>query len=484
MNRPEIETYRPNPQDPYQAYRRIPPTRKTPRFTLDRVLRFLIGISVLIVTLWFLWYFGNLVIYLVIGVFLSYLMFPFVDRLQGFGLGRIPAILVSFVVVLGTVSILLTKLVPFAAQQISELSQQIAFEPAARIMTIEPGSGAELSSLQIGDAILAVDSVAWDGYSRMQALLRTKRSGDEIRILVENREGRRRTETVILGDLNIDRESQGVGLLAAERYHAFDMLGITVRDEVLSDVTSSIERSIRQVVPVETGAIFDGISTALGQLLQEDRITNLARSVVGLFADIFYAIIVIPFVAFFFLKDGHRIRRSILRIVPNRYFEITITIIEKIESIIGTYLQALLVQCISIATVASILLYIVGIKYAIAVGVFTGLANTIPYFGPIMGFLAGTLVGIAQSGDFTLVPGVLLAMGLTQLADNIFFQPFIFSRAAKSHPLLILFAVLIGAQLAGIVGMLLAIPVITIVRVTLEQIIWSLRNYRILISAS
>jgi len=126
------------------------------------------------------------------------------------------------------------------------------------------------------------------------------------------------------------------------------------------------------------------------------------------------------------------------------------------------------------------LLYVVGLNSALAVGIFAGLANTIPYFGPLMGLLAGALVGIAQTGDFSLLLGVLIAMGLTQIADNVLFQPLIFSRAAQAHPLVILFVVLIGAQLGGIVGMLIAIPLTTIVRVMVQQILWSLRNYRIL----
>jgi predicted PurR-regulated permease PerM len=76
-----------------------------------------------------------------------------------------------------------------------------------------------------------------------------------------------------------------------------------------------------------------------------------------------------------------------------------------------------------------------------------------------------------------------VAMALTQLADNIFFQPLIFSRAARAHPLVILFVVLIGAQLAGIIGMLVAIPITTAVRVAIEQVVWSVRNYRIFKSA-
>jgi len=94
------------------------------------------------------------------------------------------------------------------------------------------------------------------------------------------------------------------------------------------------------------------------------------------------------------------------------------------------------------------------------------------------------LIGIAQTGDFSLVLGVVFAMGLTQIADNILFQPLIFSKAAQTHPLVILFVVLVGAQLAGIFGMLIAIPLATTVRVTAGQIIWSARNYRILRTAS
>jgi predicted PurR-regulated permease PerM len=75
-------------------------------------------------------------------------------------------------------------------------------------------------------------------------------------------------------------------------------------------------------------------------------------------------------------------------------------------------------------------------------------------------------------------------MGLTQLADNVLLQPIIFSRAAQAHPLVILFVVLIGAQLAGILGMLIAIPLATTVRVVIEQVLWSLRNYRILRSGT
>lgn len=249
--------------------------------------------------------------------------------------------------------------------------------------------------------------------------------------------------------------------------------------EEISGVAATLEDRLSNIFPIQQGAVISGVTRVFRALFQEERITSFMGSLVDVFTNIFYAVIVVPFISFFFLKDGARIRQGLVQFVPNRYFEITLTIIEKVETNIGSYLRGLAVQCVSIATVASILLYVVGLDYALAVGVFAGLANTIPYFGPLMGFLAGAVVGIVQTGDFSLLLGVFLAMLVTQVADNVFFQPFIFSRLAEAHPLIILFVVLIGAQLGGIVGMLLAIPVMTTIRVIAREVLWSARNYQV-----
>ena len=250
-------------------------------------------------------------------------------------------------------------------------------------------------------------------------------------------------------------------------------------------VATLIETQVQRVVPLEPGVLEKNVRQVAGSLMRGDlvegqQVAETVSSVVSVFTNIVYAVIIIPFVTFFLLKDELKIRRSLLHLVPNRYFEVTLSILAKVELNIGRYFRALLVQGTSIAVIASGLLWVVGLRGAIAIGIFTGLANTIPYFGPFLGFLAGTLVGIAQTGDVSLVPGVAFAMALTQLADNVLLQPLIFSRAAQTHPLVILFVVLVGAQLGGIVGMLVAIPLTTTVRVIAEQLLWSLRNYRIL----
>ena len=351
-------------------------------FTLDRIVRFVLGTAAVATVGWMLWYFAGIVLYLAVGGILAYLLRPLVDRIQGLGLGRVPAILLSFAGLLAAISVTVTSVVPFITRQVQDLSQLITVDTAVYVANLIEAQIQEIAPLE-----------------------------------------------------------QGV-----------------------------LEENVRQVAQ----------SLVQGDLVGGERIANTVSSVVAVFTNIVYAIVIIPFVTFFLLKDELKIRRNLLYLVPNRYFEVTLSILAKVELSIGRYFRALLVQGTAIAVIASALLWIVGLRGAIAIGIFTGLANTIPYFGPFLGFLAGTLVGIAQTGDASLVPGVALAMALTQLADNVLLQPLIFSRAAQTHPLVILLVVLVGAQLGGLVGMLVAIPVTTTVRVIVEQLLWSLRNYRIL----
>lgn len=351
-------------------------------FTLDRVIRFVFGAAVVGAVGWMLWYFAGIVLYLLVGGVLAYLLRPLVDHIQAFGMGRVPAIFVAFVLVGGVIGVGVTSIIPFIVQQVQDLSQ-----------------------------LITIDTAVY--------------------------------------------------------------------------VANYLEGQIRQVAPLEPGVLEENVrqvgqSLLRGDLVKGERIADTLGSVMAVFTNIVYAVVIIPFVTFFLLKDELKIRRSLLHLVPNRYFEVTLSILAKVEVNIGRYFRALLVQGTAIALLASLLLWIVGLRGAIAIGIFTGLANTIPYFGPFLGFLAGTLVGIAQTGDMSLVPGVAIAMALTQLADNVLLQPLIFSRAAQTHPLVILFVVLVGAQLGGLIGMLVAIPVTTTIRVVVEQLLWSLRNYRIL----
>ncbi len=251
--------------------------------------------------------------------------------------------------------------------------------------------------------------------------------------------------------------------------------------DTVAEWATAIEVSIRRFLPlVPEGTVHAGFARISKQLFAEAGVATVITYMVDLFTNLLFGVLIVPIVAFFLLKDALLLRRRLMQYVPNRFFEIVLGLIEKIQSRIGRYVSGLLIQIVAVTLTASITLLFTDLEYPLVLALFTGVANTIPYFGPIAGFTAGTLMALGQTGDFSIVPGLLVAMSITQFIDNSFFQPFIFSRAVRTHPLVILFVVLIGAQLNGIVGMLLALPITTAVLVTFEQVIWSVQNYRLL----
>lgn len=250
-------------------------------------------------------------------------------------------------------------------------------------------------------------------------------------------------------------------------------------DSVLA-VTAQIEDQILQKITfLPEGFLRDNVPSAVEVLFQTDDISQTINNILGIFANIFWAILVIPFATFFILKDGASLRRNILQIVPNRYFETVLTGIEKVENRLVTYFKSVGLQCLIIATTATITLNFAGLNNALSVGIAAGVANIIPYFGPIIGYILSIIVSVLETGDFSLVVYVLVAIAITQIIDNIFVQPLLFSRSANLHPLVVLFVVLTGAELAGIFGMLIAVPLTAVVVITIQQMRWSLDNYYI-----
>ncbi len=227
------------------------------------------------------------------------------------------------------------------------------------------------------------------------------------------------------------------------------------------------------------GFLENNITSIFNELFNVTQISSIVSDALGIFTNIFSAVLVVPFAAFFFLKDGSKIRRDLLQLVPNKYFETTLTVIDKIEQRLGLYFRSVLLQSFLVALSSWTTLSIAGLDNSMSVGIAVGLANTIPYFGPILGYFLSMIVSIIETGNFSLVAACILAIFVVQMLDNIVFQPMLFSRSADMHPVAILFIILIGAETAGIIGMLIAIPLATVVKITITQLSWSFNNYYI-----
>lgn len=227
------------------------------------------------------------------------------------------------------------------------------------------------------------------------------------------------------------------------------------------------------------GFLQENVTRLSENLFDTGRLPDILSNLIGIFTNLFAAFLVIPFATFFFLKDGTKIRRDLLRLVPNKYFETTLSLIDKVETRLGIYFRGVMLQSLLVALFSWAFLSIAGLSNAASVGITIGVANTIPYFGPVIGYILSIVVSIIETGDFSLIIPCLLAVFLVQILDNVVFQPLIFSKSADMHPVAILFIILIGAETAGILGMLVAIPIATTLKITYNQISWSFSNYRV-----
>jgi len=246
----------------------------------------------------------------------------------------------------------------------------------------------------------------------------------------------------------------------------------------IQSITRQIEqRLIKSFNFLPEGFLSQNLAQSLKGLFDVGELPAALSNIIGIFTNIFSAALVIPFATFFFLKDGTKIRRDILKLVPNKYFETTLSLIDKIETRLGIYFRSVMLQSLIVAFTSWVGLTVAGLNNALSVGIAVGLANTIPYFGPIIGYILSIIVSIIEVGNFSLVLPCMIAILLVQLLDNVVLQPLIFSRSADMHPVAILFIIMIGAETAGILGMLVAIPIATIIKITINQITWSLNNY-------
>ena len=190
-------------------------------------------------------------------------------------------------------------------------------------------------------------------------------------------------------------------------------------------------------------------------------------------------VVIVPFVAFFFLKEGRRLTRSLIELVPNAYFELVLNLLHQINGQIGGYIrgQILATSVVSILAVSG--LSIVGVDHALPLGLLAGLANMIPFLGPLIGIITASIVALATGGGLGMVGQVIVVFLIIQMIDNVIIQPTVVAKSVEMHPLVILFVVMVGSQLMGIVGMLIAVPLTGIIKVSSQTVYEGVRGYRL-----
>ena len=201
-------------------------------------------------------------------------------------------------------------------------------------------------------------------------------------------------------------------------------------------------------------------------------VASIFASVTSLMMNTVLGLLIVMFITFFFLKENNMFDDMVLALFPERYEENAKRALKSINTLLVRYFIGISIQIIGITTLNTLgFHFIVGLElsYAIVLAFMTGVLNVIPYIGPWIGGVLGILITLTAQmpdsnvGSFVLsISGVIL---FTQLVDNFIFQPFIFSSSVKAHPLEIFLVTLIAAAVGGVLGMLVAIPSYTIIRV-------------------
>lgn len=216
------------------------------------------------------------------------------------------------------------------------------------------------------------------------------------------------------------------------------------------------------------------------------RIREFFGYMLGFAGKIFVYFLSVSFITFFLLYEKGIIRRSMLAMVPNAYFEVVVTTFYKIEKLLSNYLIGLLLQVGILFTIMALGLAVLEIRYALTIAVFAALINLIPYLGPALGYIFGIIVvistpsaAVALSDYIFLMIKVTSVFAVAQIIDNALLQPIIFSKSVKAHPLEIFISIFAGAAIAGALGMITAIPVYTILKVSWLELNVGYRQYYI-----
>ncbi len=188
----------------------------------------------------------------------------------------------------------------------------------------------------------------------------------------------------------------------------------------------------------------------------------------------------IPFFSYFLLKDKRKIRQALVSLAPNKYFELTLILFNKVDENIGTYLRAILLEMINVGILSTIALTIVGVPYSIVIGAIAGLLNIIPYLGPwIGGFVAGFVILVSGLPPIMIV-WMAMAILIVQFLDNYIFYPLIVGRTIRMHPLVVLMTVIAGSYFGGVIWMLISVPLVYMTYSLIMALHKNLKEFRII----
>lgn len=219
------------------------------------------------------------------------------------------------------------------------------------------------------------------------------------------------------------------------------------------------------------GLLHEG-ETYLNQTLQKiiDLLKGLVRSIV--------LILMIPVLVFYFLNDFSLIQRATAFVVPNKWHDPGKKMLQDVDESLGHYIRGQFLVCLFLAAMASVVFWIMKLPYFVLLGMIIGITDVIPYFGPIIGAIPALLMAATISWKMVIFVAVFIL--ILQFIEGNLLSPFIVGKSLHMHPIFIIFAIFLGGEVAGLLGLLLAVPFFAVARVVYIHVRSYLRKDEVL----
>ncbi|MCA0987526.1 AI-2E family transporter [Guptibacillus algicola] len=260
-------------------------------------------------------------------------------------------------------------------------------------------------------------------------------------------------------------------------YGGFKLFAKTISEQatsIMKDLPKKLEKSAGEAQKaiekndmgmVSVGNLRHKATSYLGEITQNfgDNITQVISALTGATT----VLIVVPFVLFYFLKDDHKLIPYLLKFIPGNHQEEGKKILSNIDDTVAAYIKGQVI----VAVVDGVLMYIayliLGLDYALILGMFVTLTAVVPFFGPIIGVIPALVIGLTQGPTMAL--SVLVALVIVQQLEGNLVAPIVLGGRLNIHPLTIILLLIVAGALYGFIGMLIAIPFYSVIKVIIKN---------------
>ena len=229
------------------------------------------------------------------------------------------------------------------------------------------------------------------------------------------------------------------------------------------------------VLPETHFSISDIIVSTLRQFLNYDTVNSVVSSIINTGMSAVIVLFSVSFITFFFLKEDGLFSNMVSAVFPEKYNENVHRAIEKVSLLLSRYFTGLLTESLIISSIIAVVLLLFGMRVedACFIAVIMGMLNVIPYAGPAVGALVSIFIGVVSP-----IEGCTIAYTLTVIVctlctvkgiDDFVLQPLIYSSKVQAHPLEIFIVILMAGSVGGVVGLLVAVPSYTVLRVFAKE---------------